>query len=69
MAEIARCLPSPFATADLAPGRDGRWWLMETGDGQVSAFPDGAAGPVLAALATRLSLPVRCPPGRFDGSG
>lgn len=54
VAEVAAALPSPFATADLARATDGRWWLMETGDGQVSGFPPGAAEPVISALAARL---------------
>jgi hypothetical protein len=52
--DIAQALPSPFFTADLALGEDGAWWLMETGDGQVSGFPDKAAEPVMAALAGQL---------------
>ncbi len=52
--QIAAALPSPFATADLAKDIDGRWWLMETGDGQVSGFPPGeSASTVMTALAAR----------------
>lgn len=51
---VAQVLPSPFFTADFALGRDGKWWLMETGDGQVSGFPDGAAEIVLPAVARKL---------------
>ncbi|HWU00201.1 MAG TPA: ATP-grasp domain-containing protein [Terriglobales bacterium] len=54
LASVAATLPSPFFTADFALGQDGRWWLMETGDGQVSGFPDGAAETVLQALAKQL---------------
>ncbi len=54
MPETACVLPSPFFTADFALGRDGKWWLMETGDGQVSGFPDGAAEIVLPAVARKL---------------
>jgi len=54
LASVAATLPSPFFTADFALGQDGRWWLMETGDGQVSGFPQGAAEAVLQALARQL---------------
>lgn len=52
---IARALPSRFATADVARREDGGWLLMETGDGQVSGFPDdGTAETVLASVAATL---------------
>jgi len=52
---IARELPSHFATADVARRQDGGWLLMETGDGQVSGFPAGAAAEtVLASVAASL---------------
>ena len=45
-------IPSPFASADFALNADGKWWLLEVGDGQVSGLPDPkAAGAVFAALA------------------
>lgn len=53
--DIAQALPSPFFTADLALAEDGAWWLMETGDGQVSGFPDKAAEPIMSALAGRIA--------------
>ncbi|MFE0755353.1 ATP-grasp domain-containing protein [Inquilinus sp. NPDC058860] len=52
---IAQALPSRFATADVARRQDGGWLLMETGDGQVSSFPAGAAAEtVLASVAASL---------------
>lgn len=56
LAAIAAAVPSPFASADLAQDLDGRWWLLEVGDGQVSGLPDaGAAEPLFAALAMALA--------------
>lgn len=52
---VAAAIPSPFAAADFGIDAAGRWWLLEVGDGQVSGLPDGAAGPVFAALATAAS--------------
>lgn len=55
LAAIARALPSRFATADVARREDGGWLLMETGDGQVSGFPAGAAAEtVLVSVAAAL---------------
>ena len=52
---VARALPSRFATADFARRADGDWLLMETGDGQVSGFPDGASvREILGSLASAL---------------
>ncbi len=49
---VASKVPSPFASADFGRGQDGRWWLLEVGDGQVSGLPDdAAAAPIFAALA------------------
>jgi hypothetical protein len=36
---LLQSIPSPFFTADLARGEDGRWWIVELGDGQVSGLP------------------------------
>lgn len=56
LAAIAAAVPSPFASADLAQDRDGRWWLLEVGDGGVSGLPDpDAAVPLFAALAAALA--------------
>jgi hypothetical protein len=50
--EIAERVPSPFASADLGRDRDGRWWLLEVGDGQVSGLPDArAASAIFDAVA------------------
>ena len=34
-------IPSPFYTIDFAEIEDGRWAILETGDGGVSSVPDG----------------------------
>lgn len=50
--EVAAKIPSPFASADFGRDLDGRWWLLEVGDGQVSGLPgEEAAHPMFAALA------------------
>ena len=50
--EIAANVPSPFASADLGIDISGKWWLLEVGDGQVSALPaSDAAVPVMKTLA------------------
>ena len=50
--QVAAQIPSPFASADFALDADGKWWLLEVGDGQVSGLPDPeAAGVVFPALA------------------
>jgi hypothetical protein len=55
LAEIAECVPSPFASADFAIDVHGKWWLLEVGDGQVSGLPSPeAAGPVMRQLADLL---------------
>ena len=55
LAEIAECLPGPFASMDFAIDVHGRWWLLEVGDGQVSGLPSPeAAGPVMRQLADLL---------------
>jgi hypothetical protein len=49
---VAEKISSPFASADFGQDRDGRWWLLEVGDGQVSGLPsDDAASAIFAALA------------------
>ncbi|MEU4425501.1 ATP-grasp domain-containing protein [Actinoplanes sp. NPDC024001] len=40
-------LDLPFVTADLAPHADGRWRVVEIGDGQVSDRPRGVAAEAL----------------------
>ncbi|MEW6282870.1 MAG: ATP-grasp domain-containing protein [Candidatus Eremiobacterota bacterium] len=42
---VASRIPSPFFSMDLALGRDGRWWIMEVGDGQVSGLPRDSDAP------------------------
>lgn len=52
---VANKIPSPFASADFARDSDGRWWLLEVGDGQVSGLPAAdAASPIFEALALLL---------------
>jgi hypothetical protein len=41
--DIAKAIPSPFASADFGVDETGRWWLLEVGDGQVSELPSDAA--------------------------
>jgi hypothetical protein len=49
---VASRIPSPFASADFGRDADGKWWLLEVGDGQVSGLPDeSAAEPIFTALA------------------
>lgn len=36
---LVKKVPSPFFTVDLACDLDGRWWVMELGDGQVAGLP------------------------------
>jgi hypothetical protein len=49
---LVRALAHPFVTTDLARHADGRWRVVEVGDGQVSGLPD-STGPadLLSALA------------------
>jgi hypothetical protein len=48
---IAARVPSPFASLDFGRDEDGRWWLLEAGDGQVSGLPhEDSALPVFTAL-------------------
>lgn len=52
LSKIAEKVPSPFASADFSLDAEGRWWLLEVGDGQVSGLPTpDAASPIFAALA------------------
>ena len=39
-AAIARAIPCRFLSMDIARRRDGRWTLIEIGDGQVTGLPD-----------------------------
>lgn len=41
VAEAVAALGCPFVTTDLAQRADGRWRVIEVGDGQVSDFPRG----------------------------
>jgi hypothetical protein len=51
MAAVAERVPSPFASLDFGLDLDGRWWLLEAGDGQVSGLPDeDSSTSVYAAL-------------------
>lgn len=55
---VASRVPGPFASADFGRDVDGRWWLLEVGDGQVSGLPDeSAAEPIFAALAPLAGWP------------
>lgn len=50
--QVAANVPSRFASADFGRDADGRWWLLEVGDGQVSGLPNvEAAQPIFRALA------------------
>jgi hypothetical protein len=44
---VSAAVPSTFASADFGLDEDGRWWLLEVGDGQVSELPSKAAGEAL----------------------
>lgn len=51
--DVAAHVPSSFASADFGRDSEGRWWLLEVGDGQVSGLPTEEAGPaIFAALAS-----------------
>lgn len=55
--QIAAQVPSPFASMDFGLDVDGRWWLLEVGDGQVSGLPDpNAAAAMFGALADRAAV-------------
>lgn len=52
IAEVAASVPNPFASADFGLDDQGRWWLLEVGDGQVSGLPnEQVAVPLYEALA------------------
>lgn len=36
---LAKKVPSPFFTMDVACDTEGRWWVVELGDGQVAGLP------------------------------
>jgi hypothetical protein len=58
----AAAVASPFASLDFAHCKDGRWLLLEAGDGQVSEFPSAAAMRlVVDELAAHLALPETAP--------
>ena len=40
--DVARAVRSRFFTMDVARQRDGRWTIIELGDGQVAGLPDSA---------------------------
>ncbi len=40
--DIAGTIESRFFTMDIAKTRDGRWMIIELGDGQVSDIPPGS---------------------------
>lgn len=48
-------LKCPFVTTDLALREDGRWRVVEVGDGQVSDLPAGASVKTLAAALSALA--------------
>ncbi|MEU1619538.1 ATP-grasp domain-containing protein [Streptomyces sp. NPDC005722] len=52
---LVRELGCPFVTTDLALHEDGRWRVVEVGDGQVSDLPAGASPTVLAAALSALA--------------
>ena len=54
--QIALCLESPFASMDLSIDENGKWWLLEVGDGQVSSLPaPEAASELFEALAIAMA--------------
>ncbi len=38
--EIGQKIISPFVGVDLAPGKDGKWWLIEVNDGGAAGLPE-----------------------------
>ena len=53
--ELAQGVQSPFFSMDIAADTDGRWWVVEIGDAQVSGLPDGLdPGTFYGGLATNL---------------
>jgi hypothetical protein len=56
-AALARAIPSRFFALDAARLKDGRWVVVEIGDGQVSGLPEGTdAAAFYASLRAMLSL-------------
>jgi hypothetical protein len=61
---LVTALDCPFITTDIAQHVDGRWRVVEVGDGQVSDLPEGADGTTLfrmLAEPTMIDAPIRCP--------
>jgi hypothetical protein len=53
IASSIQAINSPFCSVDLVRRGDGRWRVIEIGDGQVSGFPISSnIGVLLAALST-----------------
>ncbi|MDX3097932.1 ATP-grasp domain-containing protein [Streptomyces sp. ME01-24h] len=52
---LVRALGCPFVTTDLALHEDGRWRVVEVGDGQVSDLPAGASSKTLASALSVLA--------------
>jgi hypothetical protein len=50
VAEAALSAPGPFVSLDFGVEENGRWWLIEIGDGQVSELPEGAAEAIYRSL-------------------
>lgn len=55
-AAVAARVPSPFASLDFGRDLDGRWWLLEAGDGQVSALPTQDSASDLFKALRKLAL-------------
>lgn len=52
---IAESIPSPFFSMDIARTADGRWIIIELGDGQVAGLPDSVdVGAFYSSVADRL---------------
>jgi hypothetical protein len=61
---LVAALGCAFVTTDMARHRDGRWRVVEVGDGQVSDLPANTdITPLLRSLAepTTIDAPIRCP--------
>lgn len=55
--DVARSLPTRFAAVDFALSETGDWLVVETGDGQVSGFPETAPmSDIFLALAAKAAL-------------
>ncbi len=55
--DVAAAVRSRFFTMDVARQRDGRWLIIELGDGQVAGLPD-SADPVAFYASLREHWPV-----------